>query len=373
MVKQSAWSQWFTIYVVPGLIFQSVIVGGGYGTGREITEFFLLHGPYAGLFGMLVAALVWGVVLAIAFEFARITRSYHYQAFFKALLGRFAWLFEVIYLLIAVIVLAVLGSASGEILQELLGIPSFYGVLLLMVLVALLTFWGSKAIERIFVFWSGFLFLTFVLLLLVTWSNHGEVILAQFSERQLDAPWLTDGVRYAAYNLNALAAVLFVVPRFKRARHAVGAGLLAGAITIVPGMLVFLALLANYPAVLSAAVPVMDILALQNVLWLLVMLKVMLFGTFIETGSGVIHAINERLAARALQRGRTFERYWRAIIAFVMVFFATVLAEEIGIIDLIKQGYGWLSYGYLVVVVIPLLTLGTAMVIKHRGRAPLND
>ena len=28
-------------YLVPGLVFQSVVIGGGYGTGREIAEFFL--------------------------------------------------------------------------------------------------------------------------------------------------------------------------------------------------------------------------------------------------------------------------------------------------------------------------------------------
>ena len=31
----------FNKYLLPGFIFQSLIIGGGYGTGRELVEFFL--------------------------------------------------------------------------------------------------------------------------------------------------------------------------------------------------------------------------------------------------------------------------------------------------------------------------------------------
>ncbi len=44
----------FRKYLLPGFIFQSVIIGGGYGTGREIIEFFLSHGPVKGIAGMLL-------------------------------------------------------------------------------------------------------------------------------------------------------------------------------------------------------------------------------------------------------------------------------------------------------------------------------
>ena len=36
-------------YLIPGIAFQSVVIGGGYGTGREIVEFFLASGPLFGL------------------------------------------------------------------------------------------------------------------------------------------------------------------------------------------------------------------------------------------------------------------------------------------------------------------------------------
>ena len=41
-------STFFQKYLLPGFIFQSLIIGGGYGTGRELVEFFLTAGPVAG-------------------------------------------------------------------------------------------------------------------------------------------------------------------------------------------------------------------------------------------------------------------------------------------------------------------------------------
>ena len=369
MAKISGVSQWCAMYLLPGLAFKSVIVGGGYGTGREITEFFLSHGAFGGLVGMLVTALVWGLVLAVAFELARLTRSYNYKSLFQTLLGRYWWLFEVIYVLIAFLVLAVLGSASGEIVQQSFGIPPMWGGVLLMVLVGLLTFFGSKAIEKFFVCWSAVLFITYGTLLVLTLSNYQTQIVAQFQWAPLSGGEVVDGVRYAAYNLNALAAVLFVVPRFLTTKNAVGAGLIAGLIGIAPAVLLFLTLLAGYPQVTQSALPVVDIMLMQNLLWLLVLFKVMLFGTFIETGSGVLHAVNERIAGSFSAQKRPFPHWLRAAVPLSFLFCAIFLASEFGIIDLIAKGYGVLSYAYILVVILPLLLYGSIRIVRLRRQS----
>ena len=66
-------------------IFQSLIIGGGYGTGRELVEFFLSEGPVYGLINMGIATVIWSVVLAICFEFSRIGKHYEYRSFLYAI------------------------------------------------------------------------------------------------------------------------------------------------------------------------------------------------------------------------------------------------------------------------------------------------
>ena len=63
---------------LPGFLLQSVIIGGGYATGRELVEFFLVAGPLGGLLGMLVATIAFSVITALCFELARQTKSYNY-------------------------------------------------------------------------------------------------------------------------------------------------------------------------------------------------------------------------------------------------------------------------------------------------------
>ena len=39
----------FQRFLLPGLAFKAVVIGGGYATGRELAEFFLPSGPWGGL------------------------------------------------------------------------------------------------------------------------------------------------------------------------------------------------------------------------------------------------------------------------------------------------------------------------------------
>ena len=51
--------------ILPGFVFQSVVIAGGYGTGRELAEFFLMEGPVGGLLAMGVSTLLWSLVYVV--------------------------------------------------------------------------------------------------------------------------------------------------------------------------------------------------------------------------------------------------------------------------------------------------------------------
>ena len=100
----------FQRLVLPGLIFQSAMVGGGYATGRELVEFFLVLGPVNSLVAMIVATLSISLVTSIAFEFARSFSLYDYKSFFEKLLGPGWFVFEIAYIALVLLVLSVLGA-----------------------------------------------------------------------------------------------------------------------------------------------------------------------------------------------------------------------------------------------------------------------
>ena len=148
---------------LPGLVFQSICIAGGYGTGRELVEFFLQFGPVGGLLGLLLpATIVISVGSAICYELARMNRSYDYRKFLKLLMGRGWFLYEIAYLATVLLVLAVVTAAIGALMSETFGIPNTLGSIALLAAIAFLVFKGTKVIEGVMSVWSFVLYSVYV-------------------------------------------------------------------------------------------------------------------------------------------------------------------------------------------------------------------
>ena len=57
----------FKRWLLPGLGVKAVVIGGGYATGRELAEFFLVRGPWGGLFAILFATLLFAIFCSLTF------------------------------------------------------------------------------------------------------------------------------------------------------------------------------------------------------------------------------------------------------------------------------------------------------------------
>ncbi|MDH5608965.1 MAG: hypothetical protein OEY56_05760 [Cyclobacteriaceae bacterium] len=352
-------SRFFKTYLLPGFIFQSITIGGGYGTGRELVEFFLKESPLGGLMGMILAMAIWSVVLAISFELARMSRTYDYRSFIRSLLGP-GWLaYEAVYLIGLVLVISVLGSAAGELVRSMFGLAPIFGIVCMMLLVGLLAFFGSTLIEKVLSFWSIALYLVFFFLISASLWVFGDDILTNIRIYSTHSTWAMSGIRYAAYNIGILPAMIFVVRHLNTRREALLSGTLAGALTMIPGFFVYFAMTGSYPAILNEPVPT-DFLALRlGIPAFTVILRIILFGTFIETGVGLIHGFNERIAGVYLERQKTMPPALRAGIALVVLAISVFVADAIGIVALIARGYGALTWGYMACFVLPVLTVGS--------------
>lgn len=376
-------SSWFKKLLLPGFVFQSVVIGGGYGTGREIVEFFMINGPLAGLAGMFIAGCVWSIVLAVSFEFARVTKSYDYRSFFDALLGRFAIIFEIAFLLLMLIILAVLAAATGEIAYERFGVPKVFGAALLLLAIVLIVLSGTRQIERLLSSWSIVLYIVYITILTASLIQFGDRI--QHSLLEESAPvspahstgpleWLTDGVRYAGYNLAVIPALLFLVRHFDTRRDALMGGAIAGVLGIIPAVLFFVAMLAAYPEINLEQVPSNYLVAQLSIAGLSIAFQLLLLGTFVETGAGLLHGVNERLSfACRRQFNREMPKWARAIVPLAFGVVATVAAIYIGLSDLVARGYGILTYLIIGIYVLPLLTLGVFRLTRPSPELGKND
>ncbi len=359
-------SKFFKVYIIPGAVFQSVMVGGGYGTGREIVEYFTSYGFFGGLLGLGIALAAMAVILALTFEFARLFQVYDYRNFFRILLGR-GWIaFEVLIILLFLLVLAVLASAAGNILRDNFGIPYAAGLLIMLIVVGVLTFFGRDVIAKVLTFWSFFLYAVFFTFFISVFSGNWSAISNAFEHAEILHGWWQSGFKYALYNIAAVPLLLYIARVFETRSQALRSGVVASVIAMLPAVVFQFAFFAAYPEILEQAIPTYWMMGQLGMSVLLVVYSVMLFGTFIETGAGMLQGINERIDAYLLEkRGAGLGRISHAVIAVSAIVVSAILSLW-GITNLIAQGYGTMAWGVLVIYVVPLLTVGLYRIIRSQ-------
>lgn len=346
------------IYLLPGAILQSVNIGGGYGTGRELVEFFTRFGMGNGFAGMLLATAAMSIVFAATLAVAQRYAAYDYRTFFKLLLGKGWFLFEILGVLLFVVVLAVIGAAAGRIIEEELGLPALFGGLFMLSAVVALNYFGRDWVTRVLAFWSLLLYAVFIayFLAVLQLDPLGEAI-AVFTF-DWSADWVVGGFQYAFYNVAGIPIILYAARAIETRRQAVSAGLIGGLVAMFPAMLFHLSFAGAYPGILEQELPVYAMFAELSLPLLQGAYLIVLFGTFIETGAGNIQGFIERLDTWWRERrGSALGRGQHAAIATTALLLAGGLSS-VGIVDLIASGYGTLAWGYLFVYLLPLFTVG---------------
>jgi len=368
----NAKSTLFQRYLLPGLAFKAVVIGGGYATGRELVTFFLPSGARGGLLAMLLAMGIWSGIGSMTFVFALQTGSRDYRTFFSHLLGPFWPVFEVSYFLALMVVLAVFAAAAAAIGEALFGWPPVCGALCLMVAITLVATWGNDAVERLFKYVSFFLYGTYVVFVALSLVHSGDRVIGAFAHSAPTTGWMTGGLTYAGYNILGAVVILPVLRHLTRRRDAVIAGILAGPLAMIPAMLFFICMVAYGPEVQSQTLPSDYMLAQLGLPIFRWVFHGMIFAALLESGTGGVHAINERIAQTYLGRtGRSLSSGARLGITLLILTVSMFVAARFGLVALIARGLRWLSYLILTIYVLPLLLHGVYRLIWIRSSPPL--
>jgi len=371
----------FHALLLPAIIAQSLIIGGGYSTGREIVEFAGRFGPPAWL-GVAIIFAGFSLLMVLAFEVARVARAYDYKSWIRALIGPLWPLFDLIILVSMLLTIAVMSAATGSVLRQTLGLPNAVGLGLVFVMVAFLVWRGTSFIERFKTMGSVALYLAYaafaVLVLNGTSAVSGAAPLATESAPVSTGEIVVSAIQYVGYNLGVIPPVLFCLYRQTRRAETVASGLLAGVAMTVPFALTFLCLLRFWPDedVFRAEVPWLPMLETAGggraQLWI-VIYGVVVGWTLLETAVGVIHAVVDRLErnlgdlpGRWRPASGAFQPWQRAALSLGVLVLSMLLAS-FGIIDLVAKGYGALAWGFIAYLAIPLLTVGVTRIWRGGG------
>ncbi len=335
---------------------QSVMIGGAYGTGQEMTEYFTRYGMGGGLLGLTVTVAAIAIIFAFSLAIAHEFRAYDYRRFSRVLLGRLWFLYEICAVILVLLVLAVITAAAGTILADEFGLPRTVGGVLVFVAVGLLIYSGRSWVTTILAFWSVLLyavFLSYLLAVFLTLEPTGEGALMTVHDG-----WFGSGLNYTFYNVSAIPVVLYAAMAIETRRQAILAGIAGAFIAVLPAVMLHLSFAVDYPGILDAELPVYALLGVLDIYALKIAYIFIILGTFIETAAGNIQGIIERIEGSLFERrGTGLSRFAHALIG-VGIVLAAILLSTAGIVALVAQGYGTIAWGFLLFYVGPLLTVG---------------
>ncbi|MBT7581703.1 MAG: hypothetical protein HN572_01995 [Kordiimonadaceae bacterium] len=236
----------------------------------------------------------------------------------------------------------------------------------MMISVGILVFYGSSLIEKFLSVWSILLYIAYAAFVIMCINVFGDKIATNFSTIPVGEGWFIGGLTYSGYNLGTIPAVLFCIRHITCRKEAITAGLLAGPIAMIPAIFFFVAMMGYYPDITEQSLPVNYILTVLDVPVFKIIFEIILFGTFIETSTAMIHSVNERIAVSYEDKDHHMPRYMRPVIAITILFSAIVLATKFGIVNLISQGYGTLTWVFIILIIVPLFTIGMWKIVKAK-------
>jgi uncharacterized membrane protein YkvI len=162
--------------------------------------------------------------------------------------------------------------------------------------------------------------------------------------------------------------ILPVLRHLTSDRDALVAGLLAGPLAMLPAVLFFLCMVGFYPDIAAATLPSDYMLTRIDAPAFHFIFQLMILAALLESGTGMVHAINERIAGVLHGRGFGLSTAMRLWIAGGMLVVSIFVATRFGLVTLIARGYSALAYGFLAVYLAPVLTYGVWTIVRNRRR-----
>ena len=364
-------------YILPGVLLQSVLIGGGYATDREIYSYGAKFGAMGWIAGLTIG-IGFALFAFLTFEICRIYKVYDYKNYIKQVIGPLWPVMDILTILIAILLIAVMAAATGSIFEQA-GLPNFLGSVVIVLLCGLLNFKGSAFIEKFesigtILLYGGYIL--FTILVLVKRGSHIGEVFATMDTSAYDGKvtvmlCIWTGILYVAYNINSIPMGMFSLTRQTKRRETLISGLIAGLLMVIPWFLSYFAMMCFYgdSTIVGADVPtpwLSMITSINGGTWLVVLFSIVMGWTLVETATGCIHMIIDRFDVALTERGQARLSDSKRGIITVITLIAALLLSRIGVVTLIEQGYTYLSYGFILFYLLPTLLVGGYKIIRHK-------
>ncbi len=360
-------SLFYRAMLVPSVVWLSVLFGAAAATGREVVEFLTPAGAWGGIVTIMMIALIFAVTFFLCFELSRLFKAYDYQRLSIQLLGKFWPAYEVIILIAMIASLAIISSASGELLHIHFELPTLWGVVGMLMIIIAFTYYGRVFVEKTMALTSAALFIAFVYIGFRVAGNDDLAVGEVFANSEVHFGGVEKGLVYAFVNMAFIPLILYAGRDIRsRGESAIGA-ICAGITGTLPLFFLHAIFSASDPEILDVEMPIFWLLQRISADWFVDLYVVVVFFMIVQTGVAMMQGFLERVAGwYSKYHNKSMSPLKQSMLAFITVFISLLLST-VGFVELVKNVYWVLFYGFILTFLIPLVTVGVYKVYRHGG------
>ena len=337
--------------------------GGGFASGRQVVEFFVMWG-WTALFMPFLSIAIIGIASYFIFKRAVEKRLFDYRSwandFYKN--NFLATVFDVIIILLLLIVCAVVVATGGQVLYDLLRIPVYLGALILSAGIWVVTILGAETVRKVSSYIALFLALTLVVVFGTHFITNYQAIGLHVVERSmggtyLDAVW--NMILYFGLQMITASVIISLMEPLKTIEEVkkvtiLGVIINASIITVVSwGVLV------DYPDIVTKPIPTLYVTETGiggDYAFILVSL-IILFGAF-TTGVVSVYGNTRRFVEWWAVRTATDPDRPKFIIISLIWIVLMYFTALFGIVDLVAVGYRYLALVNVFYIGLPVIAVG---------------
>lgn len=251
-----------------GGAFVAFIIGSGFATGQEILQFFTVYG-IGGIIGSLVTLALFTLCGGILMNYGYKHKNKKNDAFHHYCGKYFGIFMEWFTPIFCFMITVIMISGAGATLNQYFGLPNMVGRVIMAVLTVAVTLFGLKRLVDIIGYLGPFTILITLIIGIITvlrdgrsLSNVGAAIAnaaeVPYGVGNSAGFWFFAACLYAAYNLTCSVPFLSEMgAQAKTRKEAVLGGILGGALLMLSGLVLAIAMMCNFEEVVALQIPVL--------------------------------------------------------------------------------------------------------------------
>lgn len=353
--------------------------GGGFATGNQAHQFYVISGrlgPLSGILAMLLLTLT--IRQAIIMYNQRKLSSY--KELFETLyhpLDKLEIIFEIYYYIMVIMATSSSIAGAGTLLEDAFGMSYILSVILVGVILLVLTMFGAGLVRDASSVMSVLILLCAVIIFITGIARKsGQIVQVMTTRGAAESVSFSvlKAFQYAGFQCASIPAMIgccSVLRSDSDARGSMWISFAMNAVALTLSVFMLLGWQSVYTAVENGTtIPTLTVCKQIGIAPLVWAYYICLFLCFISTGVSAIFGIANRFEHAPFLTRLMKNSSARRVCVSVIVMLISMGISFLGLTRIVRYGYGYCGYVGIVIIILPFLTVGIYKNRKYASEHP---